>query len=668
MHRKYLGEISTLLCCVATLAAHLASQGGVTQPLLGHRSVPLLTVDGLSFKDLNRNGHLDPYEDWRLPAEARAADLAARMSLEELAGTMVHGSLPSFGPLGQIGIGQKYDDGRARQMIAQQHVNSFITRLTTDAHAFARENNRIQELAEDSPPGIPVTISSDPRHHFQRVLGASDRDLTFSAWPEPLGFGAINDPVLTRHFADVVRQEYLAVGIRESLAPQADLATEPRWARINGTFGEDAEIAKRMVNAYVSGIQNGDGGLNPNSVLGVVKHWAGYGAVKDGWDSHNYYGRYAEFESQRFAYHLIPFTGAFDAHVASVMPTYPILQGVTVNGKPLERVAAGYNQQLIGDLLRGQFGFRGVVLSDWAIAEDCNERCRDGAPSGSTPTSKDIGMPWGVESLSKAERFSKAINAGVDQIGGTEQSQYIVEGVRNGSISKERVLKAATRILVQKFEMGLFENPYADESKAAQIARKASFQRAGEEAQARAVVLLENNRVPGSDRALLPLTPSGTKVLLFGIDGEVARKMGLTVVSNAKEADVAIVHAPAPFQSEHPGYFFGSRQHEGRLNFIETDAGYVELQHLSGKVPVVFVTTLERPLLLANVKDRVTSLVGDFGIADGPLMEVLIGKLKPQGRLPFELPSSSAAVAEQKSDLPHDSKQPLYPFRFGLQY
>jgi beta-glucosidase len=338
------------------LACSASGGDAPKQPTLGHRSVPLLTVDGLTFKDLNRNGKLDPYEDWRLPAEVRAADLVQKLSLEELAGLMVHGTLPSIGPLGSIGVGEEYDLATIRQMINEEHVNTFITRLNTSAEIFAKQNNEVQAIAESSRWGIPVIISSDPRNHFDHVLGASTQAKAFSMWPEPLGFAALNDPELTRRFGDVARQEYEAVGIRESLAPQADLATEPRWARINGTFGEDPEIAKRMVEAYVTGIQNGPNGLNSGSVSAVVKHWAGYGAAKDGWDSHNYYGRYAEFSGNNFAQHLIPFTGAFEAHVGSVMPTYSILQNLSLDEKPVEQVGAGFNHQLLTDLLRTKYG------------------------------------------------------------------------------------------------------------------------------------------------------------------------------------------------------------------------------------------------------------------------------------------------------------------------
>lgn len=638
------------------------------QAVLGHRSAPLLTVDGLTFKDLNKNGKLDPYEDWRLPAKVRAADLIQRMSLEELAGLMVHGTLPSSGPLAPLGVGKEYDLVKLRQFIEEDHVNSFITRLNGSAELLAKQNNEVQAIAESSRWGIPVTISSDPRHHFEQVLGASMQDRTFSMWPEPLGFAAANDPELARRFGDVVRQEYQAVGVRESLAPQADLATEPRWARANGTFGEEADIAKRMVEAYVAGIQNGADGLNSGSVVAVVKHWVGYGAAKDGWDGHNYYGRFADFSGHNFQQHLIPFTGAFAAHVGSVMPTYSVLQEVAFDGKPLEPVGAGFNHQLLTVLLRGEYGFRGVIVSDWAITNDCSEACRNGTAAGVKPTPAEIGMPWGVEELTKAQRFAKAINAGVDQIGGTEQSRVIVEDVHNGLISDARVRESAERILLQKFELGLFEQPYVDEAKAAVIVGNKDFATEGQAAQARAVVLLSNKSVASTGRPLLPFVPKGKKIYLYGIAAKAAEAVGFIVVTDPSQADLAIIRAPAPYESEHLGFFFGSRQHEGRLAFIEKDAAYAELLRVSPMVPTVFLTTLERPLILTNVTPHVTALLGDFGISDEPLLALISGKVSPAGHLPFELPSSPEAVKLQKSDLPHDSQSPLFPFGFGLQY
>jgi beta-glucosidase len=650
----------------------LGSSAGVgstpRQAVLGRRSAPLLTVDGLTFKDLDRNGKLDPYEDWRLPAEVRVADLLQRMSLEEWAGLMTHGTLPSSGPLAPLGVGTEYDLVKVRQFIDEDHVSTFITRLKGTAGFFAKQNNGVQAIAESSRWGIPVTISSDPRHHFEQVLGAAMQDGAFSMWPEALGFAAANDPELTRRFGDVVRQEYKAVGIRESLAPQADLATEPRWARANGTFGEDAGIAKRMVEAYIAGVQNGPNGLNSGSVVAVVKHWAGYGAARDGWDGHNYYGRYADFSGNNFPQHLIPFTGAFAAHVGAVMPTYSVLQEVAIDGKPLEQVGAGFNHQLLSELLRGKYGFRGVIVSDWAITNDCSEACRNGTAAGVKPTPAEIGMPWGVEGLTKAQRFAKAINAGVDQIGGTEQSNVIAEDVHNGLISKARVREAAGRILLQKFKLGLFEQPYVDETKAGVIADNKDFASEGQAAQARAVVLLANKSVASTGHSLLPFAAKGKRIYLYGVAARAAAAVGFTVVTDPTQADLALIRAPAPYESEHPNYFFGSRQHEGRLAFTEQDAAFAELLRVSPMVPTVFLTTLERPLILTNVSPLASALLGDFGILDEPLLALITGKLSPSGHLPFELPSSVEAVRQQKSDLPHDTQSPLFPYGFGLHY
>jgi beta-glucosidase len=663
-----LPNTSKILLSLILLACSTSGSNAPKQAILGHRSVPLLKVNGLTFKDLNRNGKLDPYEDWRLPAQVRTADLVQRMSLEELAGLMVHGTLPSVGPMSPLGGGAEYDLVKVREFVNEDHINTFITRLKGSAAGFATQNNEVQAIAESSQWGIPVTISSDPRNHFNPVLGAGTQDNTFSMWPDPLGFAALNDPKLTRRFGDVVRREYEAVGIRESLAPQADLATEPRWARINGTFGEDPEIAKRMVEAYVIGVQNGPNGLNSSGVAAVVKHWVGYGAAKDGWDSHNYYGRYAEFPGHNFAQHLIPFTGAFEAHVGSVMPTYSIPQNLAVDGSLVEQVGAGFNRQLLGDLLRTKYGFNGVILSDWAITNECPPACRNGASAGNKPAPADIGMPWGVEELTVAQRFAKAINAGVDQVAGTEQSNAIVEAVHNGSISETRVREAASRILLQKFQLGLFEQPYVDETRAAAVAGSDEFVREGQAAQARAVVLLENKQVASTGKPLLPIALTNKKIYLYGVAAKAAEAAGFTVVTDPAQADLAIIRAPAPYQSEHPNYFFGSRQHEGRLAFLETDAPYAELVRVSAIVPTAFVTTLERPLILINVRPHATALLGDFGICDEALFALVTGKLSPQGHLPFELPSSPEAVKQQKSDLPHDSQSPLFPFGFGLHY
>ena len=559
-----------------------------------------------------------------------------------------------------MGVG--YDTAANRRLIDSAHVTNLITRLSADPATIATQNNLLQRIAESTRLGIPLTISTDPRNHFQSVVGATVQTNKFSQWPEALGFAAIGDTALTRAFGDIARQEYRAVGIQMALSPQADLATEPRWGRIAGTFGEDAALAERMVRAYVAGFQHGETGLDTGSVVTVVKHWVGYGAAKDGFDSHNFYGRFATFTGPNLDYHIRPFLGAFAAHAAGVMPTYSILQGATWDGKPIEAVGAGYNRQLLTDMLRGRYGFRGIVVTDWAITWDCNERCRNGAPAGERPSFADLGMPWGVEDLSMRARFVKAVQAGVDEFGGTERGDMLVEAVRAGELKEAQLDSAVVRILTQKFAQGLFEHPYVDTAAADRIVGSEAFRAAGLDAQRRALVLLENKG------GLLPLKKGALRVYLHGVGPEAVAGEGWTVVDDPAKADVAIMRLNAPFERLHPQYVFGQFLHEGSLAFKDGDPDFEAFKRVSTAVPTIVTVYLDRPAILTPIKEGARALLANFGVSDAALIDVLTGRGRPEGKLPFELPSSMDAVAAQRPDMPHDSARPLYPFGSGLRY
>ena len=644
------------------LAPAQARPAAPRQPRLGTRGVAIIQRDGLRFKDLDRNGTLDPYEDWRLDPATRARDLLSRMTLEEKAGTMMHGTARTAGALGGAGVGVRYDTAANRALIAGARVTSMITRLGGAPDSLAAEDDALQQIAEGTRLGIPLTISTDPRNHFQYVIGASVTG-RFSQWPETLGLAAIGDPALVRRFGDIARREYRAVGIQMALSPQADLATEPRWARINGTFGEDAALVGRMVRAYVEGFQHGARGVDSLGVATVVKHWVGYGAQKDGLDSHNYYGRFATFSGNALAYHVRPFVGAFQAHVAGVMPTYSILQGATWHGKPIEQVGGGFNRQLLTDILRGEYGFRGIIVSDWAITNDCDARCRDGAPAGTRPSFADVGMPWGVEELPMRARFVKAVQAGIDQFGGTERAELLVDAVHAGELTEARIDSSVQRVLEQKFALGLFEDPYVDPAAAARIVGSDAFRAAGLDAQRKSLVLLENRG------RILPLRGrSPRRVYLYGIDSAAVAREGWTVVADPKQADVAIVRLSAPHERLHPGWVFGAMQHEGSLAFSDADSAYAAFLRASAVVPTIATVYLDRPAILGPIEQRARAVLGNFGVSDGALLDVIAGRARPEGKLPFELPSSMAAVEAQRSDLPHDSARPLHRLGFGLRY
>lgn len=647
---------------LSPVALPAVAMAAPAQPVLGSRGGATIVVDGLKFRDLDRDGKLSPYEDWRLDPERRAADLTARMTLDEKAGAMMHGTVPARGPLGVAGIGAGYDLDKAAPLIQSRHVETFITRLSGAPAMLAEQNNALQALAENTRLGIPVTISSDPRNHFQFTAGASVTAGGFSQWPEATGLAAIGDPALTKRFGEVARQEYRAVGIHQALSPMADLATEPRWSRINGTFGEDPALVGTMVKAYVQGFQGSDEGLATDGVSAVVKHWVGYGASAKGFDGHNSYGRYAVFPAGQFAQHVKPFDDAFAAGVVGVMPTYAILQGVTLEGKPLEPVGAGFSRQLLTDLLRGQHGFKGLVISDWAITNDCGETCRHGFPAGQAPSFEGFSTAWGVEGLSKVDRYAKGVNAGLDQFGGVEDTAELVQAVQAGKITQARIDQSVRRVLAVKFRQGLFENPYVDPKAAEATVGAPAFVAEGRAAQSRALTLLENRD------GLLPLKAAARKVWLMGVSPEAARAHGLTPVTDLAQADLAIIRTAAPFQTLHPTYTFGSRQHEGDLSFQDGAADYEAVKAASAKVPTIVSVYLDRPAILTNLKDKATALIGDFGASDDALLDALTGAVAPRGRLPFELPSSMAAVEAQAEDAPHDSAEPLYPIHFGLTY
>ncbi|MES2258760.1 MAG: glycoside hydrolase family 3 N-terminal domain-containing protein [Pseudomonadota bacterium] len=659
----------TLACTGAVLALcgctnSFDQDEPVAQAQFGTTSYTLLEKDQLKFKDMNRNGVLDPYEDWRLSPEARADDLVARMTVEEKAGMMLHGTAPAANDAAGIGAGASYDLVALEQLVLKQNINTFITRMSGAAGNLAAEYNKVQKLAERSRLGIPVSISTDPRHHFQYTAGASASTAGFSQWPETLGLAAIGSSDLVRRFGDIARQEYLAVGITQALSPQADLATEPRWSRINGTFGEDADLAKRMVQGYIEGFQDGATGVHDGSVVAVVKHWVGYGATREGLDGHNYYGRYMTFPGNNLAYHLKPFEGAFAAKAASVMPTYALPDSdITVEGIKFEPVAAGFNKAMLTDLLRGKYGFDGVILSDWGITSDCDTNCRNGTPAGIAPSFIGFGTPWGMEDSTRQARYVRAVLAGMDQFGGESDPVYLVQAVKQGLLTEARLNASVRRILLQKFRQGLFEHPFVDEAKAAATVGKADFVKEGLDAQRRSMVLLENKN------KILPLAATVKKVYLYGIDAAVARQYGYTVVATPQEADVALLRVNTPYETLHPNYIFGSFQHEGSLAFKDGNADYEAIKNAAKFAPATVVTVyLDRPAILTNVQDKAGAILGNFGVSDAALFDVISGKASPQGKLPFELPSSMAEVAAQLSDVPHDTAHPLYKFGYGLSY
>ena len=586
---------------------------------------------------------VDPtYRDASLPVEERVENLLGQMTLEEKAGlffqTMISmsqdGGLAPADPMFGLPSNEEYVIGAG-----MTHFNVLGSAPT--AELMAQWHNALQELAATTRLGIPVTISTDPRHSFSDNPLAGMMAGPFSSWPESIGLAATRDEELVERFGDIARQEYTAVGIRVALHPQIDLATEPRWGRQVATFGEDPELTSRLGAAYIRGFQGAE--LGPDSVATMTKHFPGGGPQMDGEDAHFAYGREQVYPGGQFELHLKPFEAAFEAGTSQIMPYY----GMPV-GTEYEEVGFGFNKSVITGLLRERYGFDGIVCTDWGLISD----------------SEIMGQPfparaWGVEHLSPRERMKKVIEAGADQFGGEAIPDLLIDLVRSGEISEERIDVSARRLLREKFVLGLFDAPLVDVEKAGRIVGSAAFREAGEAAQ-RASITVLTNRASGDGVPTLPL-PAGSRLYVEGIDPAVAGEYG-TVVGTPAEADYAIVRTHAPFEVR--ATTFENFFHQGSLDF--TEEAVEHLRSLAAAVPTIVDVHLDRPAILTPFVDAPAAIVANYGANARALLDVLTGAATPSGALPFDLPSSMAAVEASREDVPFDTKDPLFRFGHGL--
>ena len=595
--------------------------------------------NNFAFRDLNKNGKLDIYEDPRQPIDARVEDLLRQMTLEEKAGLLfINGTVV-------------HEDGSIEDKPGAQGPRAAVTQITTKqmnhfnlwqipgAQVVTRWYNKLQRFAEQTRLGVPVTIASDPRNHFTRnifSMAAAD----FSQWCETLGFGAIRDAELVRQFANIVRKEYLAVGIRVALHPQVDLATEPRWPRISGTFGEDAHLTARLVKAYIEGLQGES--LGVESVACMTKHFPGGGPQNEGFDPHFEFQKGQIYPGHNFDYHLIPFEAAFAAKTAAIMPYY----GVPVDQTD-ENVAMSFNKAIITGLLREKYQFDGVICTDWGLITDAHMF------NTIWPA-----RAWGVEHLSGVERVKKALDAGVDQFGGESCPEHVVELVKTGQLSEERIDQSVRRVLHLKFQLGLFDNPFVDEAKLQSVIGNSESVAAGLASQRRAMTLLKN------EEHVLPLQ-NQPKIFVKNIDPSLAAQYA-RVVGTPEEADFAILRLDTPWVPIETENTFARGFHHGDLDF--KGQARADILDLLKRVPTIVVIYLDRPAVIPEINHFAKALLADYGASDVAVLDVIFGRAHPEGKLPFELPSSMEAVRNQKPDVPHDSENPLYPFGFGLPY
>ena len=600
--------------------------------------VQILKIDGEIFRDLNKNNSLDIYEDHRLDSKLRSDDLLNKMTIEEKVGQMFH---PPFTLKPDIWMliyeiairGNKSTEAQ----ILFDNISHFNLYGNPSPAELANKINHFQEIASRSRLDVPITISSDPIHEVPKGGGVASFSVDgFSKWPSQLGFAATNDSLIIENFAQIVKEEYLAVGIRTALHPMSDLATDPRWARNFGTFGSNALLSSDMTIAYMNGFQGNT--ISSESVLTMVKHFPGGGPQQKGLDPHLYSGRNQTYPGNNFDYHLIPFKDAINNNLKVIMPYY----GIPI-GQTNEDVAMAYNEYILTDLLREELGFSGVICSDWGII---------------------TGRHWGVDELSIADRYEKSINAGIDQYGGETETSYLIKLIKENIISEGRINESVKRILVNKFELGLFDEPYVDENKINDRVNTKKNIEAGLEAQRKSIVLLENN-------GALPLK-KGMKIFVDGLDNNIAKDFGV-LVKDPSDADVIIMYIHTVFNGNQESglnrvfdNFLSTLFPNGDLNF--NSEIHTRVENYSKDKELIVVVDLNRPAILEDIKKLSSSLIGTFGVSDRIMFEGIFGEFSPTGKLPFEIPSSMESVLNQKEDVPDDSLNPTYEMGYGISY
>lgn len=722
------------------------NNGGQTLGYAPGSGVTLIEKNGFAFKDLNRNGELDIYEDWRQPVDERAEDLVGQMSVEQMTGLMLysgHQAIPAGGR-GRFGgtYGEKSfaESGAAPSDLSDQqkifltedHLRHVLITSVANPAVAAQWNNKAQQLVEGMGLGIPVNTSSDPRHRSnadtEYNAGAGGK---ISMWPASLGIAASFDPELMKQFGEIASIEYRALGIATALSPQIDLATEPRWSRFNGTMGEDPDLATDMARAYIDGFQTSAGdheilnGWGYHSVNAMVKHWPGGGPEEGGRDAHFGYGAYAVYPGNNLKDHLQPFTeGAFKLNGATkmasaVMPYYTI--STNIDTKYGENVGNAYNKYIITDLLREKYDYDGVICSDWMITAD--------VPN----VEMFAGKCWGVETLSVAERHYKAIDAGVDQFGGNNDMGPVLEAYNIGVAEhgetnmKERFEQSATRLLRNIIRVGLFENPYLEPAKTAQIVGNPEYMKAGYEAQLRSVVMLKNKEktlpMEKQLKVYIPQRHIPASRNWFGIpsperwvdafNAKIVSKY-FEVVETPEEADFALVgiHSPdggtgydgadlaqggngyvpislqyGPYTAEYareislaggsPFEDFTNRSYKNKTTMarnIPDMTLVVETRNKMGEKPVIVVVNVSKPMVFAEIEPAADAILVHMGVQDQALMDLISGAAEPSALLPFQMPAHMKTVEEQYEDVPRDmqcytdSDGHVYEFAFGLNW
>lgn len=614
------------LCMALALPAAFADEKGGSSPVLQAISAPILSADGIEYKDLNKNGALDPYEDWRLTPDERADDLLQQMTDSEKAAQMAHMTLVTlkeswFRDL-DIGFALAY------------------TYLAQDPQTAVERANHIQELCEESRLGIPAVLSMDSVIGASWVNGAT-------ILPDQITLAAAGDAEIVRQLAILQRDEMKALGLRMSLSPVADIATDPRWGRVQECFGEDADMAAKMVVAAIDGLQNGTDGLNEGSVIACVKHFPGSGAQTAGVD-----GSPLVYDDETFQMHLSVFKAAIAANAAAIMPygysTVPYLGGDAADNYAHE------SSTVMTKLLRGELGYTGIIQTDW-------------------------GLNHVVAAL-----------AGADVLGGAGQRDVskLADNLDTDTLN-DRVKK----ILVAKFKLGIFENPYVDaETTALVVGCQAHYDAVLNAAQKAMTLVKYENQTPlagqklivaGSLAADAEALSSGWKINAdAGLDTTGKSILDALKLSAGEENVTYIEDDSSKVASNYPagttaivvvGEKTGTHEPSWGTATLEFPREQLEMLEAlkKAKVNVVTVVLMNRPYVMTEVSGLSDAVLLAYrpGVTAGAqaVADALFGRSPIAGKTPFQIPATMDQVLLQREDAAKDIQNPLYDDGFGLE-
>lgn len=487
-----------------------------------------------AFKDMNGNGELDKWEDWRVSYQERAADLAPQLAADQISGLMLFSSHERAPEDGLTDAQKEY--------LSESYLRNVLYAGGNDVEPVVLWTNELQAYAETltsaETPYIPVNFSSDPRHDAKDSYAGSSGGT--SQWPSNLGLAATFNPETVLKFGQYASEEYRAMGLANALSPQIDLASDPRWPRIAGTFGEDPEMAAEMAANYVKGFQetydesDTATGWGQGSVATVIKHFPGDGAAEGGRESHEQSGKYAVMPGNNGEAHLSIFQAAIEAGAAGMMTSYSIV--TDGNGEPYygNLMGTAYDKARV-DKARADMGYDGVIVTDWGVTNSIE----DGSESF-------FGMAWGAQDLSIEERHFEILKNGIDQFGGNNdikpvQAAYEMwdEAFARGEVEVDaatRWAQSGSRILANLFGTGLYDNPFQDLEVSEAVIGNEDAVQAGQDAQHESVVVLKNENETitcGADQAsyqdLKVYIPSSFDTGHAGIFGDAQYTEGPTV-------------------------------------------------------------------------------------------------------------------------------------------